>query len=154
MRPKSVRKKITKLTPAVNKGVLPFLAGGVWLGGGFMLVELAYSWLQAALPGGFFLFGTIGVAAAVVIHYFGFSKLVDKNLHRLLPLDGKQCIFAFIPWKSYLLIAVMIALGALLRHSRIPKPYLATLYIGIGLALMLSSLRYLRVFFVHLKQKS
>jgi hypothetical protein len=36
----------------------------------------------------------------------------------------------------------MIALGLLLRHSAIPKPYLAILYIGMGLALLLSSLRY------------
>ena len=48
-------------------------------------------------------------------------------------------------WKSYLLLGVMMALGIGLRHSPLPKPYLAVLYIGIGLALVLSSVRYLRV---------
>jgi hypothetical protein len=62
-------------------------------------------------------------------------------------MDEKQCLFAFIPWKSYLMIALMITMGAILRHSSIPKPYLAILYTTIGLALILSSVRYIRTFF-------
>jgi hypothetical protein len=38
-------------------------------------------------------------------------------------------------------------MGGLLRHSMIPKKELAILYIGIGLALILSSVRYIRVFY-------
>jgi hypothetical protein len=77
---------------------------------------------------------------------------VDKNLDRLLPMQGKKCVFAFITWKSYIIIAVMIALGIFLRHAPIPKPYLAVLYIGIGLALILSSIRYLRILLTQLKK--
>jgi hypothetical protein len=40
----------------------------------------------------------------------------------------------------------MIGIGVTLRHSPIPKPYLAALYLGIGGALILSSARYVRVF--------
>ena len=36
----------------------------------------------------------------------------------------------------------MIALGVFLRHSRIPREYLAALYLTIGGALFLSSLHY------------
>jgi len=61
-------------------------------------------------------------------------------------MNEKKCLFAFIPWKSYLIIAAMITMGAVLRHSDIPKQYLAILYIGIGLALILSSVRYMRIF--------
>jgi hypothetical protein len=62
-------------------------------------------------------------------------------------MNGVRCLFAFIPWKSYLMIAVMVIMGGLLRHSMIPKKELAILYIGIGLALILSSVRYIRVFY-------
>jgi hypothetical protein len=72
-------------------------------------------------------------------------KIVDKNLGRILSMEGKRCAFSFLTWKSYVMVALMIAMGAVLRHSPIPKPYLAMLYIGIGLALVLSSIRYLRV---------
>jgi hypothetical protein len=47
----------------------------------------------------------------------------------------------------------MISMGIALRHSALPKRYLSILYIGIGLALFLSGIRYLR-FFVRLLQTS
>jgi hypothetical protein len=53
-------------------------------------------------------------------------------------------VFSFMPWKSYILITIMIVMGATLRHSALPKPYLAALYSAIGTALILSSIRYFR----------
>ncbi len=68
-------------------------------------------------------------------------------------MEGTKCVFSFITWKSYVVVAVMVAMGALLRHSPIPKPYLSILYIGIGLALLLSSIRYLRVLLGQIRKK-
>jgi len=68
-------------------------------------------------------------------------------------MEGRRCIFSFIPWKSYILIIIMIAIGFLLRHSPIPKLYLAVLYTGIGTALILSSVRYLRYLILTIKGK-
>jgi len=68
-------------------------------------------------------------------------------------MDDKKCVFSFISWKSYLIIAIMIAMGAILRRSAIPKQYLAVLYIGIGLALILSSVRYMRVFLREIRRQ-
>jgi hypothetical protein len=140
-----MNRKIAKIKPAVNKRVLLFLAGFMWFGVGTMLLFLSFSWLKAFQVHGSFLVGGIGVTVALVVHHFGFLKIVDKNLSRILPMEGTKCIFSFITWKSYIIVAVMVAMGALLRHSPIPKPYLSMLYIGIGLALILSSMRYLRV---------
>jgi hypothetical protein len=67
-------------------------------------------------------------------------------------MEGKKCVFSFLTWRSYIIVAVMIALGSLLRHSPIPKPYLSILYTGIGLALVLSSVRYLRVLLNQLRK--
>jgi hypothetical protein len=137
---------IKKYKPAVPKVILLFLAGGLWLGVGCMLLVLAVSWLQEAVQINRALFAGAGVVLALLIHHFGFLKIVDKNLGRILPSDEKKCVFSFMPWKSYLLIPVMITLGILLRHSALPKHYLAILYIAIGLALALSSVRYMRYF--------
>jgi hypothetical protein len=136
---------MAKIKPAVNKRVLLFLAGFMWLAVGTMLLFLSFTWLNAFQAQGSFLFSGIGVIVALVIHHFGFLKIVDKNLGRILPMEGTQCVFSFITWKSYMTVAVMAALGVLLRHSPIPKPYLSILYTGVGLALLLSSVRYLRV---------
>ena len=132
--------------PAVTRNVLLFLAGIVWLLVGGMLVLLAGSWLSAAGEGSPYPPAGAGIALALLVHHFGFLKIANRNLARVLRMTGKKCLFAFVPWRSYLIIAVMIALGATLRHSAIPKRYLAILYLGIGLALALSSIRYLRIF--------
>jgi hypothetical protein len=140
-----MRKRDT-FKPAVTKSALLFLAGFVWLCAGTMLLVLAYSWLSDAPRPIFFLFFAFGVLLALWVHHFGFLKIVDKNIERILPMVEKKCLFSFITWKSYMIIIVMVAMGALLRHSAIPKQYLAVLYTGIGLAMILSSLRYIRVF--------
>lgn len=147
-----MKRSIDKIKPAVDKRVLLLLAGFMWIGVGTMLLFLSYSWLKAFHVHGSFLYGGFGVGAALVIHHFGFLKIVDKNLGRILAMEGKRCVFSFLTWKSYLMVALMVAMGAGLRHSPIPKPYLAMLYIGIGLALILSSIRYLRVLINQLKE--
>jgi hypothetical protein len=81
-------------------------------------------------------------------------KIVDNNLGRILPMEGKKCIFSFMTWKSYIIVAIMVTMGVLLRHSTIPKPYLSILYTGIGLSLMLSSVRYLRVLLSQLRKST
>jgi hypothetical protein len=137
---------IKKYKPAVHKAVLLLLAGGLWLGVGSMLLFLAISWLRDTALMNRVALGSSGVVFALLIHHFGFLKIADKNLERILPATEKKCIFSFMPWKSYLIIPSMITLGIILRHSSMPKQYLAVLYIGIGLALVLSSVRYIRYF--------
>ena len=130
-----------------------FLAGFVWVCVGAMLLILASSWLSNATNENSAVFVAAGVVLALLVHHFGFLKIANKNLRRILSMDGKKCLFAFIPWRSYLIIAVMIAMGIILRHSAIPKQYLAILYIGIGLALILSSVRYMRVFLREIRRR-
>jgi hypothetical protein len=145
-------KKIEKIRPAVDKNALIFLSFFVWVVVGTVLLLFAYSWLKAFQVNSSLLFVGVGVGAALVIHHFGFLKIVDKNLGRILPMEGKKCAFSFMTWKSYIIVAVMVTMGTLLRHSAIPKTYLSILYIGIGLSLVLSSIRYLRVLLTQLRK--
>ena len=141
-----------KFKPAVDKRVLLFLAGLMWIGVGTMLLSFSYSWLYTSQNGGSFVFVGLGVAAALLIHHFGFLKIVDTNLRRILPMEGKKCVFSFMTWKSYIIVAVMATMGILFRNSSIPKPYLSILYTGIGLSLILSSIRYLRILLSQLRK--
>jgi hypothetical protein len=147
-------RKIDKYKPAVTNTLLLFLAGIVWECVGIMLLFLAFSWLSTASNINIYLFASAGVVLALVAHHFGFLRIVDKNLERILLMNEKKCLFSFIPWRSYLITVVMITMGKMLRHSVIPQQYLAILYIGIGLALILSSVRYMRVFLEKLEGKN
>ncbi len=130
--------------PGVPKSVLLLLAGAMWLGVGIMLDTMAASWLGVAAHRSAVISAGVGVVAALLVHHFGFLRIVDKNLGRILPMEGKRCLFSFMPAKSYLLVALMIAMGITLRHSSVPKVYLAAAYLCMGTALVLSSIRYLR----------
>jgi hypothetical protein len=148
-----MKEKRHPFKPAVTNYLLLFIAGVVWFLVGCMLMSLAVSWLSRTSHINLYPLVIAGVTSALLIHHYGFLKIADKNLKRILRMQDKSCIFAFIPWKSYLIIAVMVLMGAVLRHSVIPKHYLAVLYIAIGLALTLSSVRYIRVFIREVRKR-
>ncbi len=138
--------KLQRLKPAVGKEILVLLSGALWILVGLMLLNYARQWLMAQNAGAAVALAFAGLGISLVIHHFGFLRVVDKNLGRILPMQGKRCLFAFQSWKSYLIVVLMIGMGIGLRHSPIPKPYLSVLYIAIGMALILSSFRYLKYY--------
>lgn len=138
---------IRKFTPAVDKSVLILMAALMWCGVGIMLMRYAVSWLSSCSTREQIFFYTLGFLAAMPIHHFGFLKIADKNLNRILALTEKTSPFSFMTWKSYLIVLIMVSMGIALRHSSLPKRYLSILYNGIGLALFLSGIRYFRFFF-------
>jgi hypothetical protein len=138
---------IRKFTPGVDKRFLVLMAGLMWCGVGVMLVRFAVSWLSLLTEKEQIFYYTAGFIAAMPIHHFGFLKIADTNLNRLMPLTEKKCLFSFITWRSYIIILMMVSMGLVLRHSSLPKRYLSILYNGIGLALFLSGIRYFRFFF-------
>ena len=122
------------------------LAGYSWVCVGLMLICRAYSWLSSVGEVNSLTYATIGLLIALPIHHFGFLRIVNKNLKRIHGMEERTHITSFIHKKSYLMILVMITMGIILRNSEIPKHYLAVLYIGIGTALILSSLKYFKIF--------
>lgn len=139
--------KIEAWKPGVSKSVLLFLAWITWVFAAIALNGIAYSWLKEEETKMALIALAAGFIIALLIHHFGFLRIVDRNLARIMPMEGRRCAFSFIAWKSYILMTAMFAMGYALRQSSIPRFYLAILYIAIGTSLMLSSLRYLRYFF-------
>jgi hypothetical protein len=142
-----------ELKGRVDKSVLVLMAGLMWCGVGVLLVSYAVTWLSVCTMREQFLLYPGGFLAAMPIHHFGFLKIADKNLNRILSLNEKISPFSFMTWKSYIIVVIMVSMGIALRHSSIPKMYLSILYNGIGLALFLSGIRYFRFFFKLLLEK-
>jgi hypothetical protein len=142
-----MNKYIGKLRPAVDKKILVLMAGLMWCGVGIMLLGFSFSWLSSIPSKSQLIYASAGFLAAMPIHHFGFLRLADKNLARLLPVTEKKCFFSFMTWKSYLIVPLMVSMGIFLRHSSLPREYLSVIYTGIGLGLFLSGVRYFRFFF-------
>ena len=81
-----------------------------------------------------------------VMYPRNFEYRVGENCMNKESLTEKKCVFSFMTLRSYFIVIIMVSMGIALRHSSIPKQFLSILYNGIGLALFLSGLRYMRFF--------
>jgi hypothetical protein len=116
----------------------------MWSAVGIMMCATAIGWLADSGMGWGMAYGLAGLVLAVLPVRWGFGSIAQKNIRRLRRLPDRGCFFAFQAWKSYLIIMVMIALGVTLRHSSIPKHFLAVAYTAIGGALIVGSFYYYR----------
>ncbi|SYZ74127.1 conserved membrane hypothetical protein [Candidatus Zixiibacteriota bacterium] len=138
--------------PAAKREVLVLTAGLIWSAVGLALLIVSFGWLRSGMTA-IAVDVTAGIIGGYLIYRVGFSRLARKNLKRIYeqsPGKEKVCFFAFQNVRSYFIVIIMIALGYTLRHSPLPKVYLAPIYMTIGLALLLSSLLY----FGHIRQRS
>jgi hypothetical protein len=133
---------LTRFNLAVPRGWLLALAGLMWTGVGTTLCRYAVTWLTHPFSLINLLLGLLGVAISVAANRWQFSGLALKNIDRIQFLPERACVFSFLAWKGYLIIAVMVTGGILLRSSAIPRPYLAVIYAAIGGALLQASFNY------------
>ncbi|NHZ86237.1 MAG: hypothetical protein GWP19_10195 [Planctomycetia bacterium] len=133
----------SRLKPAVNRKWLIIISGLMWSGVGILLNILAFNWLKSFNNIQLFLTIIIGLLAGLIIAWFGFGNIANKNIKRIFAYPKEVCVFAFQEWKSYILIAFMMSMGIYFRTTGlIPKYILAPIYIGIGTALFLASFTY------------
>ena len=128
--------------PAVARKTLFLLGGMLWSIAGIILLQYSVRWLSVERWNQEVIFGCLGIVLAILFYQQGFQRIVRKNLARLHTLPERPCLFAFASWRSYLIIAVMMSMGILLRHSSIPKEYLAVPYEAMGGTLLIGSVQY------------
>ena len=133
--------------PSVSRKWLYAIAGFLWNVAGFILIERAYEWLEDLSSEQLLVVLSLGIMLALIFYFAGFIKIARKNINRIASLPESVCIFAFTAWKGYLIIAVMVTAGILLRHSSFTKHYLAVFYVAMGGSLLLGSSLFYTKFF-------
>ena len=139
---------LSRLNPAVPRHYLFVLAGGLWTIAGIILCLRAEVWLEVFPLGTEIELEALGAILAVLGYLFLFIHIVRKNIDRITELPERVCLFAFTAWRGYLLIALMIGLGLLLRSTSIPKYYLSLPYTAMGIILIIGSIRFYRQFLI------
>jgi hypothetical protein len=135
---------LLRYKPALPKRYLYIVSALFWAIAGAALCRVALSWyvalgLNLSIP-----YILMGLLLTIPIHFLGFSTFAKRNVIRIRRLPKRPCLFAWMAWWSYPLVAFMISLGIVLRHSFLPKSYLGILYLGIGGGLILASSTYLK----------
>lgn len=128
----------------IDKRHLLFVAAMAWLVASGMLFwrsttyfELRKGWkfeTAASLVGGILFFRVL------------FLRISSKHIKRIISLEKrKPSVFSFFSKRSYLLMAIMISGGVLLRESHILPTYdLSFFYFFMGTPLFLSSIRFFK----------
>jgi len=138
--------------PKVHKHILILIAGILWSGVGILLIKISSRWYDLLSNNLLITVLVSGVVLGIIISYFGFSNLANKNIKRIDDYPDKVCMWAFQKWQSYILIIFMISLGIFMRTtSFVPRPILIVIYIGIGFALFTASFNY--YIFLYRKKK-
>lgn len=127
------------------------IAGLVWLIAGVNVFAMgigAYSnqqgWITLVLMG-----GTLAIFLA--FHLFVFRKMVNKHTERITSYRGtKTAVVKFLDRRGYLIMAVMMGGGILLRASGfVPTWFIAFFYTGLGAALAIAGITFLIRAFAH-----
>lgn len=111
--------------------------------------------LGLAIAGSLWLFGTatgparlgllaLAIALGVGKGLFLRRKPAGRVLARIEALGDGRRLGAFVGWQGILLVGLMMGAGRLLRMSPLPREILGALYLGIGAALLLASVRFWR----------
>lgn len=129
------------LKPGVPRRALFFVASFVWGIAGLILC--IRGWIVMA-QGSSTVLPLADGAAGALFYYFMFARIPAKHIQRISAIPHQlPCAFSFLDWRGYAIMALMISLGMTLRMSGIVPPrILGSVYIVMGVALLLSSARF------------
>ncbi|SUB76918.1 Uncharacterised protein [Porphyromonas macacae] len=128
-----------------SRKFLHIVAALFWLVPGIKIFYVGISrW--APLPSSFIIPVAWALVALIAFTFFIFPPVVEENLRytRTKPGDRLPVYYCFKP-STWLIIIVMINFGIWLRsRPYIPDSFIAGFYSGLGIALILTSLRYIK----------
>lgn len=131
------------LKPSVPRRWLLAIAGVFWSFAGGMLMWRGLTGLFSEAK---YLIPEISLClvCGIAFYFILFSKISRKNIRRILGLQPERpCLFSFFNVRSYILMIIMITGGILLRKSDVLNhQVLYSLYLCMGVPLMLSSLKF------------
>ena len=133
-----------KFTPRMPKKGLLFVAGLVWGAAGTILFYRGTLFLLENSHHVFVRF-VGGIIGGILFFYVLFRKISHKHATRIRNLEPERpCLFAFLDWRGYVLMGLMICLGVAVRtYQIVPATNLGTLYIAMGTPLLFSSARFI-----------
>ncbi|MBV2247549.1 MAG: hypothetical protein KUL83_10320 [Lentimicrobium sp.] len=134
-------KWIAKFKPAVSKRVLCFTGAALWAFASYRVLKITFRALSlTSVPA--WIVVTSGLLGLYIFFSLVFKKVTKRNVTRIYSLKSeKPCIFAFIGWKTYLIIFFMIGLSILFERFKLMPAWVEGIFfIALGGSLLLSAI--------------
>jgi small-conductance mechanosensitive channel len=131
----------------IPKNRLMLIAGLVWCAAGAMVCMIGLP-LEFRLAPSHLILLPLAVVIFLAFYFLVFSRLVRKHTGRVrAETEDRLPFWHFFNASSWAVMAVMMGGGMALRYSHlVPDWVIAFFYSGLGVALFLCGLRFLRVF--------
>lgn len=127
----------------VNKQILLFIAGCVWIIAGVNILRIGIlTWMHEAH------YSVLKVGEAVIVFLlflnFVFLRLFRKHSRRIAQKGEKNNPFSFFDTKGWVVMFFMIILGMGIRHTRLlPDSFISVFYTGLSSALIITGILFL-----------
>ncbi len=125
-----------RLKPGVGRSAHLFVAPFIWTTVGIVLMERGLGWIGLHLTLRLLLIALLaGTAKSLTV----LDRTAKKGLRRIMGFGDNTCIGAVYPWRTWLLVVLMMLFGIALRKLTHPGAFIGAIYFAIGWALLLSS---------------
>ena len=131
-----LKKTLLRFKPGISVRTHLFLAALIWSVVGFFL--LINGFVLISLQNHLW-YGVVGLILGTAKTFFILDRVAQKNVKRIKEFEDKVCIGSVYSWKTWIMVAAMIALGRLLRTTVLPGEVVGLIYTAVGWALMLAS---------------
>ncbi|MDD3743367.1 MAG: hypothetical protein PHX54_07085 [Lentimicrobiaceae bacterium] len=134
-----------RFKPAVPRRVLCFIGAALWAFAAYRVLKIPVTAIQETdVPA--WIIAISGLLGFYIFYSLVFKRVIRRNVQRIYAIKSeKPCIFAFIGWKTYLIIFFMIGLSILIEKFKLMPAWIEGIFfISLGGSLLLSALILLR----------
>jgi len=133
--------------PAAQARTQVLLAALLWTGVGTGMTAAGVHWslgAPALWPAAIL---AVALPLGLLKGRFALTRTARSIAERIAQRGNGTCLGGFLSWKTWLFVLAMMAMGAALRRSDLPRAALGLVYTTVGVALLWGS----RVFWTHWK---
>jgi hypothetical protein len=131
-----LKKTLIRYKPGISVRTHLFLAALIWSVVGFFLLINGFVLISIQ---NHLWYGVVGLILGTAKTFFILDRVALKNVKRIKDFEDKVCIGSVYSWKTWVMVAAMIALGRFLRTTVLPGEVVGLIYTAVGWALMLAS---------------
>ncbi len=128
--------KLSHLKPNASRSAHLFVAAFIWTIVGLSLMARGGIWLMATNQ--LWLMAPALLLGTVKSKYM-LDRSAEKSIRRIIATRDGRCIGGVYSIKTWMLVAVMMAAGIVMRKSSLPREFMGFFYCSIGWGLFYSS---------------
>lgn len=125
--------------PAAPARLHLLLAAGMWTGVGALLLVFGVRWVLPAESRYVPLWLGLAVAGGCIKARFVLRRSAQRIIARIKSRGDGRCIGGFLSWRTWLLVALMVIGGRVLRRGLLPEAVVGLIYVLVGTALLLAA---------------